>query len=198
MGWSRPPLVSDLEGKLIAFGDSNSATPGQNGTTVWPELMDAAYPLLTMSNSAAIGSATAAGLNAAKADIVYPQIDGGQPFNLVVIAAGTNDLAANVDAATIYADLTGMSSGCQAEGALTIITTVVHGAGYSGPQQTQRAALNALIMANTAGANGVADTSTAVGTAGAEFSDDYHMSNSGQTRFKNSVAAKAIQVVEAA
>jgi hypothetical protein len=77
----------------------------------------------------------------------------------VIIHVGINDLAAGVSGAAIYAYLLAFVADIRATfaGARVVIPTVVKSGTLTGGQETQRQALNTLIVANTAGADKTPD-----------------------------------------
>ena len=77
--------------------------------------------------------------------------------DIVVLFAGTNDIALGTSAATVYANLTTIIDSLQAEGFEVFVCTLIDRNDLGSGFDTTRAALNTLINSNTAGADGVID-----------------------------------------
>lgn len=99
------------------------------------------------------------------------------------LAAGSNDIAAGTAATAIYANHTSYIAAAKTAGHRVAVGAVIPRGGLTGPQETQRQALNALILANSAGADAVIDYAsipTLQNTADtAKFTDTIHPTASG-------------------
>ena len=84
-------------------------------------------------------------------------------ITFLVMCGGTQDVLENDTAATIYADMVAYANAARVAGFEPIVaTTVPPSTTFSGPQETQRAAANVLILADASNAfDGVADVTVA-------------------------------------
>lgn len=168
---------------LITDGDS--ITFGIGVTTPWPSLIT--HTAYTLNNIAVSGA------NCSAARTAY------QPFllpgkrNVLFIWCGTNNIAGAQSPTTTYTALSGYISGARTYAAthsiasLTIITATMASRDNPAGLDTNRAAYNNLIRANTAGADFVVDFDpTQLGcngcatTSGNFNSDHIHPNNTGE------------------
>lgn len=152
--------------KLIVF-DGDSLTSGLNLTI--PETYP--YKVLDTEGRAnydgynlGVSGQYATQIAADLATQVLP-LTGVWSQNYYVLWAGTNDLTDGASAADTYASLTSTIQAAKAAGFAVRVLTMIK-RGTSGPLETKRQAYNALIVANTAGADVVIDVG-----ALAEFQD---------------------------
>jgi len=87
--------------------------------------------------------------------------DAERSKNIVVGMAGFNELNTGGVAADIYAQITTYVANRQAAGWLVVVNTTPKSTGLTGSEETERQALNALILTNSAGANATADVAAA-------------------------------------
>lgn len=118
--------------------------------------------------------------------------------DLVVIWGGTNDLDDGSTVASVYANLTSYVAARHAVGWKVIVPTMLSRIGLD----TQKNAFNALILANSAGADGIADfTGTPLGCDGCYAnttwfqSDGVHPTALGVTTYESPVISKATNVL---
>lgn len=144
---------------LIAIGDS--ITAGFNNLDAYTNLMPLTSYHFSISNMGIFGE-TMATMLADFSTQVTPNLKAGQP-NVIVVWGGTNDIAAGATASSVYANIVSYCANVHSAGALCIVPTMLSRNGFD----TQKNSLNALILANTAGADGIANfTGTPLGIDG--------------------------------
>jgi hypothetical protein len=118
--------------------------------------------------------------------------------NVVVIWGGTNDFFFGTSVSTVYADMTSYVAARHAVGWKVIVPTMLSRAG----EETQKNSYNALILANSAGADGIADfTGTPLGCDGCSTnatwfnSDKLHPTEAGVTTYEAPIIGAAINAL---
>ena len=157
-------LVPQLRDTIEVVGDSISEGYGSQLNLSWPRQM---MPLLrhpyVMSNASLCGMTARGALPVLTTAFFNRGFLNGGGRRIVLLNLGSNDLADGTQATDIYEALAGMIAAAHQAGAKVIVGTVLprqglqwFGASY-GADERQRQALNALIRANAAGADGVID-----------------------------------------
>lgn len=94
----------------------------------------------------------------------------GNPHDTVSIWAGSNDIATGATPATVYGNITSYVHAAHATGFKILVATMASRVGFDTPKN----ALNTLILANTAGADGIVDfTGTPLGCDGCYANGTY-------------------------
>lgn len=177
----RVNLVYEGDSLTVGYpGASDASYPAQLGTLL--TAVGRAYPY---SNRAASSETIVDMLASAETDAVDATYDAAVA-NIAVLWSGTNDLFHTSDsAATIYANLTTWVQGRQAAGFRVIVLTPMPSdhVGVPGDYETRRVALNALINANSAGADAVvnldADSRLTDPADATYFADRLHLTTAG-------------------
>lgn len=194
----------DLFGAIenyIAVG--NSITIGFNGKTPYTSLLTlnkSPYNVVNMG----IGGETLATMVTSFPSI-HAQFQAGIPNN-VGLWGGTNDFQQNGSTvAAVYASLTSYVSLVHAAGGKIIVATMLSRTGTNpiGGEtlDTDKNGFNALILANTAGADGIADfTGTLLGCDGCYanttwFTDGTHPTQLGITTYEGPIFSTAINAL---
>jgi hypothetical protein len=119
--------------------------------------------------------------------------------NVVIVWGGTNDIAVNGSTpAMVYAIMTSYIAARHAKGWQVVVPTMISREGF----ESQKNAYNALILANTAGADGIADfTGTQLGcggcwsTSGLFQGDGVHPNQTGITTVEAPVISAAVNAL---
>lgn len=128
---------------------------------------------------------------------ILPQLQPGIPNYIICLACGTNDIANNGQTgAQVYTSLTSYASAVHGVGAKFIASTILdrNQSGFA----AQKNAYNALLLANTAGADAIVDfTGTLLGCDGCStdttwFTDGVHPTQLGITTYEAPLASTAI------
>jgi len=163
---------------LVTDGDSITAGGLLDGTTItpWPSLVTL-NGSWTIHNVAASGQTLATCLANAPTT-VDPFYDALAPENVVTIWAGTNDIANNsTNVNAVYANLVSYVAARHAIGWKVIVMTMLT-KGNPSTSDIARDAYNALILANTAGADLVVSfNSTPLGIDGGASNSTYFLSD---------------------
>jgi lysophospholipase L1-like esterase len=130
---------------------------------------------------------------------VDPLYSAGGSKNVVVIWGGTNDIAINgATPASVYANMTSYVAARHARGWKVIVPTMLSRNGFD----TQKNSYNALILANSAGADGIANfTGTPLGCDGCYSnttwfqSDGIHPTQAGVTTYEAPVISTAVNAL---
>lgn len=134
------------------MADGDSITAGTGVTTPWTQLIP---PQTYVIHNVAVPGETLATMVANYSANVAPFFKVGHK-NLIVLWGGTNDIEQGATPATTYSRLTTYVSQAHATGFKVIVTTMLsRGVPGNGNFDAQKNALNALIFANTAGADGI-------------------------------------------
>lgn len=182
--YARSRGVPALRENVIVFaGDSITQGIGAVCNRGWVQQAD--FGSVRQYNQALSGK-TMADILASAAAIIDPRIESGET-NVCSLWAGTNDIAINGrTAAQVYADITTFVSARIAASwdAVVVATPLPRGAGAIAGEY---AALRTLILANTAGADAVADpisdaTLAAAWGDGTYDIDDIHPNTAGYAR----------------
>lgn len=162
--WGTPPLAGPpvTSGLPILECDGNSLTLGTGGSSPYPTQLQALLGgagAWTVFNTGQGGQTTESMVSIANltVDTLY---DATKPKNICVCWEGTNSInVAGDTAAQAYAAMTTYIRGRQAMGFRTIVLTTLPatGVGIIGSFEATRVAYNALVNANTAGADEVVD-----------------------------------------
>jgi lysophospholipase L1-like esterase len=196
-------LTPQQRDTIEVVGDSISEGYGSRLNLSWPRQM-----MKLLRHPYVMSNASLCGVTALDARPVFDTaffrrgfLNGGGR-RIVLLNLGSNDLAGGAQAADIYKALAGMVAAAHGAGAKVILGTVLprqglqwFGASY-GADEKQRLALNALIRANAAGADGVIDFASdpAMGayrnlTNGRYYFDGTHPSVSGDALLAADAAA---------
>jgi lysophospholipase L1-like esterase len=157
-------LAPQIRDTIEVVGDSIGEGYGSQLNLSWPRQM---IPLLhhpyVMSNASFCGITALNEQQVLNTAFFNRGFLNGAGRRIVLLNLGSNDLAGGRQAVDIYQALAGITAAAHRSGAKVIIGTVLprqglqlFGATYGADEQ-QRQALNALIRANTAGAEGVID-----------------------------------------
>lgn len=146
--WGKPVL----NGNLVADGDS--ITFGQGATNPYTALMGLSGNSWTITNKGIPGELLSTMLTNAPTAI-DPLFTSKFSKNVVVIWGGTNDIANSQQPVDVYANLTSYIAARHAVGWKVIAVTMLSRVGWDAKKDQY----NALILANTAKADGIADFS---------------------------------------
>lgn len=195
----------DLAGAVDNYlGVGDSITIGFNGKTPYTSLLTLTNHPYNVQNQGLGGEQLATMLTEFPTKTLY-QFHPGIPNN-VGLWAGTNDFQqAGATVATVYANLTSYVSAVHAAGGKIIVATMLSRTG-SNPVggetlDTDKNAYNALIIANTAGADGIVDfTGTLLGCDGCYsnttwFTDGVHPTALGISTYEAPLFSAAINAL---
>jgi len=145
---------------VVCEGDSLTAGFGLGtpATEAWPAVLIASKGATWMATNMGVSGktiATATTAGAANIDTLFDTKVANNP-PVVIVWAGTNDLAAGATAAAAYANLSTFITARKATGWRVIALTMIK-RGVDAGLETKRGQYNALILANTAGADAVVD-----------------------------------------
>lgn len=187
---------------FVAVGDS--ITIGFNGKTPYTSLLTLNKSPFNVVNQGLGGETLATMLSEFSTKTVY-QFIGGIP-NYVGLWAGTNDFAnSGATVAGVYANLTSYVTAVHNAGGKVIVATMLSRTGTNpvGGEtlDTDKNNYNALILANTAGADGIVDfTGTPLGCDGCYanttwFTDGVHPTQLGITTYEGPIWSTAINAL---
>lgn len=188
----------------MALADGDSITVGQENGGSSPPTPYTNYigtyltgPGWTVKNIG-IGGETLATMLANAPTNVDPFIIPGTGTNVVVIWGGTNDFSENgASVSSVYANLTSYIAARHAVGWKVVVPTMISRDNLD----SQKNAYNALIKANTAGADGIADfTGTTLGCDGCYsntmwFQDGTHPTLLGITTIEAPIIGAAVNAI---
>ena len=189
---ARPVVVHQI-------GDSISAGLGVAKSYPDQEIdqMQATGYYISLNNKAVSGRTSANCLNGFSAEVsanIVPSVK-----NIVQIMVGHNDLAANVDPASIYANITAMVKAAQITGVnvkVMLMTPLIStNETRDASKMSAWNALHALILANTAGADLVVDMQSLISMTNPSdanrYQDGIHPTALGATEIAAFIAPKA-------
>ena len=145
---------------VLAF-DGDSLTHGFGSTCNRNYPVQLAVPPSVLRYNVAEYGDTFVTLSSEASTRIDPLIAAGQT-NVLVLWAGTNDLAAGTSASTLYSDITSYISARHTAGWKVVILTITprNDSAWDSTYETQRGLLNTSILGNAAGADGVVNLTT--------------------------------------
>lgn len=136
-------------GKVVFDGDSIVEGHGAEEFMGWPRATVDMTELGFAPYVVARGGATITAQLDIQANWLTNIYNSTQPYNLIVLAIGTNDLGANRTAAQIYADVQTYITNATAEGYDVVLATILPRSSFNGnSKETERLAYNDLIRNN--------------------------------------------------
>ena len=157
-------LMPQIRDTIAIAGDSLSSGVGSQLNLSWPrQMMGLLNRPYIISNGSLGGISATDFVPYATGAYFARSFLNGNARRLVMVDFGSNDLAKNLDAAKVYQALARIIATAHGAGARVLIATILPRAGFTqdgtppGRQEAQRLALNRLIRANTAGADGLVD-----------------------------------------
>jgi hypothetical protein len=178
-------LVADGDSITAGFGVATPYTGLLALTGVWDTV------------NLGVNSETLATMRANAPTNVDPRFRPLASANVVVIWGGTNDITEGQSPATVYANMVLYVSGRHAKGFKVIVPTMLSRQSWD----TQKNALNTLILANSADADGIVDfTGTVLGCDGcwanpANFLDGTHPTQPSVTNIIAPKIGTAVNVI---
>jgi lysophospholipase L1-like esterase len=143
-------------------GDSRTYGTGVTGRNTYPAQLSALFSNRNEELNYGVLGQTQVDMNADAATQVDTKYNpSGRRRNVVLAWGGHNDLYNSRSAADTYADISTYVTARKAVGFKVVVGTIVKSQQLTGPKETARQSLNTLILANTAGADGVADVGAA-------------------------------------
>jgi lysophospholipase L1-like esterase len=192
---------------IVTYGDSQTAQlqiiSGNRNLGNWPLLYSeapAVRPRARVINPAVNAWSAQQGIDAFAERVAPFGPDGmGVDRATLHIAFGTNDVALDVAAATIYARMKALAALGRAAGFRVCVSTIMHNTFNSAPREAVRVATNALILADRTSFDLVWDLSSIVGSAhdAAFWLDTLHLNNAGNLALAANLAAGGLPRVTA-
>lgn len=174
--------------RVVLFGDSRScptnAAQGAGASTL--SSLRNALGLSWLVLTAGISGNTPAQMAARVETDVTPFYDANLSKNVCVILGGVNALAAGTSGSTIYTNLMSCVSAARTAGYKVALCTELQNTDLSGPQETQRQALNTLIRATAVpgSVDAIIDTDAGLGSG-----QPTHPSSAAGITIANTIAA---------
>jgi lysophospholipase L1-like esterase len=151
-------LVPQVDAQVVYVGDSITAGNTLLGARPYALLASDRYSRPALTWLMAQNGLTMATISAASG-LLAPSTMYRSAYksNVMVLFAGTNDIAGGTSGATTYGYITTYVGLAHTAGFKVIVGTMLARSGLTAGQLTERSALNAAILANAAGAEAVAD-----------------------------------------
>lgn len=156
-----PVVICDGNSLTYGYESSNPATKS------YPAVLATLLPVGWSVQNTGVGGQTTEGMIARAASAVDSLYNSARPQNIVVAWEGINSLANTADtAAQAYASMTDYIKARKSVGFKVVLCTTIKWGTATAVKETARQAYNALVLANTAGADRVVDLASE-----AKFSD---------------------------
>jgi lysophospholipase L1-like esterase len=178
--------LASLAPQIIVVGDSIAYSSGASSQiNALYNILQKMVPVGWLVRNIAVPGSSAADLVTNYATTIAPLFSSGRTKNILLVVSGTNDINAGTSAAVTYTSLGSLVSSAHATGFTVLLNTVITRAGSPGTTAnwtSQWTTLNTDIVANSIGADAIADCRTVLNdnTNPAQYNQDMiHPSNAG-------------------